>query len=508
MTVSNFYSRLDNNLRFGTAMELSSEPGGLLFARAYRSCYEFLRSSGDVRVAPKVAERLKALVWRFSGEPTENTLTEQIGKSLGEKLGGQFGSYLSEDIVKSFIQLPNDMVSELVKIDDTVRTTLHGNKPTTELNNVSTLSKLSLDATPPAWSSLFEKYLNLSTSETAEVLVTDLSKIHDVVSFLRTVTKKKVLGAYLSLQAVADVLFIFIQKKYFFLENVVVARNCLRVTCLVMSHFCGHVTTQFLGWSIDIKKTIQKLHGDILRQYVCSGSSLWSAAGDWLQITDDLLAGPLVTLPIVPMDVTKAAVTRYETLLKDWPDNYPEVHSSLAAAHKMASINLPLNYTHRYLIEAYLRGSIVYSDVIPGLLVPTALTTPHMTYSSSVPIKMVNNTAAEWDETVASTLFAWSLSVQLVLGSLLAFQQRRALMGDSSRMKTAQRTLMRRFCLLSCGSAAQESDEVALAARARCLLPLVGLSEFAGAFSCPVGTAMNPLISCVSASHLKAVHVS
>ncbi|KAL1442022.1 hypothetical protein MTO96_008031 [Rhipicephalus appendiculatus] len=120
----------------------------------------------------------------------------------------------------------------------------------------------------------------------------------------------------------------------------------------------------------------------------------------------------------------------------------------------------------------------------------------------------MNNSTAEWDDTMASTLFAWSLSVQLALGSLLAIQQRRALMGDSSHTKAAQRTLMRRFCLLSCGTAAQESDEVALAARSRCLVPLVGLSEFAEAFTCPVGTAMNPIVSCHSANHPKAAHAS
>ncbi|KAH7962507.1 hypothetical protein HPB52_016561 [Rhipicephalus sanguineus] len=535
VTVSNFYSKLDNNLRFDTALEISSESGGLLFARAYRSCHKFLGSSGDARVAPKVAERLKAFVRRFSEELTENTLTEEIvrtsvtegvdvlfgvglamygrrtypiitkGRSLGEKLGRQFGGYLSDDMVKSIIQLPNDTISELVKIDDSVHKTLYGNKPAAELHNVSMLSKLSLDATPPAWSSLFEKYLNVS--ETAQVLVTDFDKIRDVVSLLRTVTKKEVLGAYLSLQAVADVLFLFIQKKYFF-ENAVVTRNCLRVTCLVMSHFCDHVMTQFFGWSSDTKTTIQKLYDDILRQYVRSGSSLWSAAGDWLQIADDLLAGPLVTLPSVPTDIAEDAIARYEALLNDWPDNYPEVYSSLSAAHKMVSVKIPLPYTHRYLLEAYLRGFVLYSDLIPGLLVPTALTTAHMTYSSSVPIKMVNNTAAEWDEAMASTLFAWSLSVQLALGSLLAVQQQRALMGDSGHTKAAQRTLMRRFCLLSCGIAAQESDEVALAARSRCLVPLIGLSEFAEAFTCPVGTAMNPMVSCHSANYPKAAHAS
>ncbi|KAL1442020.1 hypothetical protein MTO96_008029 [Rhipicephalus appendiculatus] len=171
---------LDNNLRFDTAVELSSESGGLLFARAYRSCHEFLGTSGDASVVPNVAERLKALVRRFSVELTENTLTEEIvrtsvtegvdvlfgvdlavyggrtypiitkGKSLVEKLGRQFGRYLSEDMVNSLIQLPNDMVSELVKIDDSVQKTLHGNKPTTELHNISILSKLSLDGTPPS----------------------------------------------------------------------------------------------------------------------------------------------------------------------------------------------------------------------------------------------------------------------------------------------------------------------------------------------------------------------
>ncbi|XP_054933328.1 uncharacterized protein [Dermacentor andersoni] len=119
--------------------------------------------------------------------------------------------------------------------------------------------------------------------------------------------------------------------------------------------------------------------------------------------------------------------------------------------------------------------------------------------------KMVNDTAAEWDETTASTLFAWSLSVQLALGSLLAVHHQRALIGDSSQRKAAQRTLMRRFCLLSCG-AAQESEQ--MAARARCLVPLVGLYEFTEAFSCAKGSAMNPMVSCHSDNPLTTDHAT
>ncbi|XP_065299975.1 uncharacterized protein [Dermacentor albipictus] len=116
--------------------------------------------------------------------------------------------------------------------------------------------------------------------------------------------------------------------------------------------------------------------------------------------------------------------------------------------------------------------------------------------------KMVNVSAAEWDETRASTLFAWSLSVQLALGSWLAVHHQRALMGDISQKKAAQRTLMRRFCLLSCG-AAEESEQ--MAARARCLVPLVGLYEFAEAFGRPKGSAMNPTVSCNSDNPLTTV---
>ncbi|KAH6937655.1 hypothetical protein HPB50_003550 [Hyalomma asiaticum] len=530
MSVTNFYSRLDNNLRFDSALELGSESGGLLFARAYRSCHQFLGTSGDAIVAPEVTERLNALVRRFSLKPMANNLTEEIvrtsvtegvdvlygvslairsrgtypsitkGKSLREKLDRKLGDYLSDDIVSSFIPLANNTMSELVKIDDSVHKTFYGKKPTTDLHDLSMLSKLTLDVSPPPWSSLFEKYLNVSG--VTKVLVTDFNKIRNVMSLLSKVSRKEVLGAYLSLQAVADVLFLFIQKKYFFFENTVVTRNCLRVTCLAMSHFCDHVTSQLFGWSSETKNTIQELYDGVLNQYVRSGSLLWSAAGHWLQIAEDLGAGSLVTLPTVPTDVAKAAIDRYETLLKDWPDSYPAVHSALSAAHKMVSVELPLQDTHGYLIEAYLRGHVFYSDMIPGLLVPTALTTAHMTYSSHVPIKIVNNTAAEWDEAVASTLFAWTLSMQLALGSLLAMQQGRALIGDSSHTKAAQRTLMRRFCLLSCGSS-QDNEEMVLDARSRCLVPLVGLPEFAEAFNCPVGTVMNPKISCKRATTIE-----
>ncbi|KAL1442021.1 hypothetical protein MTO96_008030 [Rhipicephalus appendiculatus] len=124
-----------------------------------------------------------------------------------------------------------------------------------------------------------------------------------------------------------------------------------------MSHFCGHVTTQFFGWSSDTKETIQKLYDGILRQYVRSGSSLWSAAGDWLQIADDLLAGPLVTLPTVSADIAEAAVARYEALLKDWPDNYPEVHSfpfrcAQDGVHKSA-LELHTSVPHRSVPEGF-----------------------------------------------------------------------------------------------------------------------------------------------------------
>ncbi|XP_054933329.2 neprilysin-1-like [Dermacentor andersoni] len=572
MSVSNFYYRLDNNLRFDSALELGREPGGLLFARAYRSCYQFLSSSGDANVTPKVADHLKALVQRFSADLTTENLIKEIvrtsitqgidvifgvslaidglktypsitrGKSLREKLGRQFGDYLNEDIVNSFVSLPNSMVSELVKIDDSVQKAFYGNMPTTELHDLSMLSNLTPAVRPPVWSSLFQEYLNLSHA--AKVLVADFNKIRDVVSLLSTVTKKEALGAYLSLQAVADVLFLFIQKKYFF-ENLVVTRNCLEVTCRAMAHFCEHVTSHVFGWSSETRNTIQNIYDAILRQYDRSGPSLWSAAGNWLQIAEGLRIDQLVLLPTVPTDIAEAAIARYETLLKDWPDNYPEVYSFVSATHKMVSIELPLPNKHRYLIEAYLRGFVFYSDLLPGLLVPTALTAAHMTYSSRTPIelnlgtlgslmakalvlastpfqsgsswnittrrkfkqgtmcifnahsKMINDTAAEWDETTASTLFAWSLSVQLALGSLLAVHKQRALMGDDSQSKAAQRTLMRRFCLLSCG-ASQESEPTALAVRARCLVPLTGLHEFAEAFGCPKGSAMNPTVSCHS----------
>ncbi|KAH7964876.1 hypothetical protein HPB49_002009 [Dermacentor silvarum] len=392
-------------------------------------------------------------------------------------------------------------------------------------NNLRFDSALELGSEPGVWSSLFQEYLNVS--EAAKVLVTDFNKIRDVVSLLSTVTKKEVQGAYLSLQAVADVLFLFIQKKYYFFENLIVTRNCLQVTCLVMGHFCEHVTSHVFGSSSETRRTIHKIYDAILRQYVRSGFSLWSAAGNWLQIAEDLGAGPLVQLPSVPTDIAEAAIALYETSLKDWPDNYPEVYSSLSATHKMVSIKLPLRNNHRYLIEAYLRGFVLYSDLLPGLLVPTALTTAHMTYSSRTPIELnlgtmgalmakamvLASTPAEsgrfWNTTTLSKfkqgtmcIFnAYSLSVQLALGSLLAVNQQRMLMGDNSQTKAAQRTLMRRFCLLSCG-AAQDSEQMTLTARARCLVPLVGLYEFAEAFGCPKGSAMNPKVSCHSANPL------
>ncbi|KAL1474966.1 hypothetical protein MTO96_037639 [Rhipicephalus appendiculatus] len=52
-------------------------------------------------------------------------------------------------------------------------------------------------------------------------------------------------------------------------------------------------------------------------------------------------------------------------------------------------------------------------------------------------------------------------------------------------------TFFRRFCLLSCGH-----DDAHLSARSLCMIPLMGMPEFADAFRCPRGTVMNLNDSC------------
>ncbi|KAK8773879.1 hypothetical protein V5799_011585 [Amblyomma americanum] len=398
VSVNHFYDRLDNNLRFDSALELGSEAGAVLFAHAYRSCHQFLSSPVDSDFPPRVLDRLKTVVQRFSVSPTMDNLIKEIvrtsvtdgidvlldvslavhendtypiimpGRSLREKLG-------------------NTILSEVAQIDASMHKALSGDKPRTQLYDLSTLFNLTPTVTPSLWPSLFKAFLNVS--DAAKVLLTDAGKIQNVTMHLGNVLKKtQSLRVYLSLQAVADVIFFFIQKKLLYADSAAVERNCLQRTCLVMSHLCVHVTSRVFGWSSQTKRTVEGLYESVLKQYVSSGSLLWAGAGNWSLLSEGLNTMRLVQLPSERTDVAESSVARYEARLKEWPESFPEVYLVLSATQKAVSVELPLPSTQRYVIEAYLRGLILHSDLLPGLMVPTALTSAHMLYSSMVPVLM------------------------------------------------------------------------------------------------------------------------
>ncbi|KAK8780563.1 hypothetical protein V5799_018096 [Amblyomma americanum] len=226
-------------------------------------------------------------------------------------------------------------------------------------------------------------------------------------------------------------------------------------------------------------------------------------------------------------------------------NDFPSLYISVKAAEAARRLADPPSFKDVVSGPFLLSPRVVYSEALNAVVLPAALRRPPVTYSTRVPIEFDvgtlgvllaqavfraglpstdSDSAQQWfDGNVGKFIRCAEESAQSVLRSTLRtlppqhalelFSLTRAVKIAYAVMKEdyealssrrgyqeawamAQRTFFRRFCLLTCSS--DVGNEGVIESRLRCMVPLLNMVEFSGAFECNSVPQFRKLRSCVS----------
>ncbi|CAN7937180.1 unnamed protein product, partial [Ixodes hexagonus] len=215
-------------------------------------------------------------------------------------------------------------------------------------------------------------------------------------------------------------------------------------------------------------------------------------------------------------------------------DDFASAYLELSIAERKHAIVDPLYQSDELKNKLLLEGRVVYSAGLHSIAVPAAMDREPVTYPEEVPLEFNLGTlgvlmAKETSRALSSPhLDSESVSSELEVflkcirsladtfnftldadgreiylwarGARLAYDTlKRELNVHSSApnwdryWEIAQMTFFRRFCLLSCGSREAQQQ---LSGRARCILPLANMAEFASVFKCSSESPMRKVNQC------------
>lgn len=226
--------------------------------------------------------------------------------------------------------------------------------------------------------------------------------------------------------------------------------------------------------------------------------------------------------------------------------DFPSLYISVKTAETLRRLADPPSFVDVVTSSFLLTARVIYSKVLNAVVLPAALRRPPFIYSTRVPIEFDvasvgvllaqavfraglpsssgGDAAARWFEgNVDEFISCAEESAQSVLRTTLRslhpedalelFSLTRAIKiahtvmrkdyeplrfrrGYHEAWTVAQRTFFRRFCLLVCSSDA--GSEGIVESRLRCMLPLLNMVEFTGAFECNEFPNLRKLRSCLS----------
>ncbi|XP_054926563.1 uncharacterized protein [Dermacentor andersoni] len=226
--------------------------------------------------------------------------------------------------------------------------------------------------------------------------------------------------------------------------------------------------------------------------------------------------------------------------------DFPSLYIDVKTAETMRRLADPPSFVDVLTSSFLLTARVVYSKVLNTVVLPAALRRPPFIYSTRVPIEFdvasvgvllaqavfraglpsasAGDAAARWfDGNVDEFISCAEESAQSVLRTTLRslhpedalelFSLTRAIKiahtvmrkdyeplrfrrGYHEAWTVAQRTFFRRFCLLVCSS--DVGSEGIVESRLRCMLPLLNMVEFTGAFECNEFPNLRKLRSCLS----------
>ncbi|KAH7966410.1 hypothetical protein HPB49_016094 [Dermacentor silvarum] len=467
------------------------------------------------------------------------------GRSIRKAFEGlpNFESHLEEALAKMVTNAPaKNLVGDILKLDDIVNAAFE-NDSDTRLLNLSSITEVAREFGQADWSSLFQKHLRVPRAE--GFLWTGQNQVENILRVISSNTTSETVRAYLSLQVAAEFLALYFKSRLSSVDTTELEtrKTCLKTACRVASHACSYQISRLLGLPPIAEGDTQVLLDAVVDAFSKNqGLVPWIDSRRWVTLIATF-RNTTVTLPHrLVRQLTDRSTPVYPNI-SEWSGDFLNEHLTLMGDHKTASVTYPLPVGMELLAERQIEGAFTFSELLNSVVLSGALISAPVLYSATMPrefnfgtigsllareiahvitpasskewwdersqegfregtecLRQVhssfNGHSSGWNVATASKLFALTMAARTAMDALLSgaggiggapvpgFQQ-------PQTSTDAMRTFFRRFCLLSCGH-----DELHLSARSLCMIPLMGMPEFAGAFRCPRGTVMNPNDSC------------
>ncbi|XP_065299575.1 uncharacterized protein [Dermacentor albipictus] len=523
--MTDFYSLLDSIIMPGE-LPYPDAYGSHIFFHTYRACTSFMNSSQDTEALTSVLTRLKKHASSLHNLSQRDLITAiatlsavngidvifgvglelykkntypalSSGRSIRKAFEGlpNFENHLEEALSKMATNAPaKNLVGDILELDDVVNAAFE-NDSDTRLLNMSTITEVAQVLGQADWSSLFQKYLRVPRAE--RFLYTGHNQAESILRAIGSNTTSETVRAYLSLQVAAEVLALHFKSRLSSVDRTELEtrETCLKTACRVASHACSYQVSRLLGLPPIAEGDAQALLDAVVDAFAKNqGLVPWIDSRRWVT----LIATFRNTTVTLPHRLVKRLSDRHTPVypnISEWSSDFLNDHLTLMGDHKVASITYPLPVGMKLLAERQIKGAFTFSELLNSIVVSGALMSPPVLYSATMPSSF-NGNHSGWNVATASKLFAWTMASRTAMDALLSGAGGIGGppvpgMHQPQTSADAMRAFFRRFCLLSCGR-----DEPHLSARSLCMIPLMGMPEFAGAFRCPRGTVMNPNDSC------------
>ncbi|KAH7962741.1 hypothetical protein HPB52_017741 [Rhipicephalus sanguineus] len=524
-SMEDFYSLLDSIITPGE-LPYPDIYGTHVFFHTYRACTRFMNSSQDTAALTSVIPRLQKhasslhnlsqrdLVAAIAALSAVSGIDVLFGIGLGLRnksvypaiRGGRsirqafeglpdFESHLEAALAAMVAKAPSkELVADVLKLDDVVNAAFE-NDSDTRLLNLSAITETALQLGPTDWSFLFQKYLRWSHTE--RFFWTGRNQAESILKVIGSNATSETVRAYLSLQVAAEVLALYFKSILSSADasQPETRKTCLKAACRVSSHACSYQISRLLGLPPIAEADTQVLLDAVVDAFSeKQGLVPWIDSHRWVNLMA-MFRNTTVTLPHRLVRPLSDRYTPVYPNISQWSGDFLDEHLTLMADHEAASVSYPLPADMEVLAERQLEGAFAFNEVLKSVVLSGALISAPVLYSATMPTSFDGETSG-WNVATASKLFAWTMAARISLDGLLSGAGGIGgppLPGSKQPPTSpdAIRTFLRRFCLLSCGH-----DEAHLSARSLCMIPLMGMPEFADAFRCPRGTVMNPNDSC------------